>query len=51
MCEAEGELLSRTDETENIGWKKRSDVERLLKEEPEKIFFMHVNALKKYLNL
>ena len=51
LCEAEGELLSRTDETENIGWKKRSDVERLLKEEPEKIFFMHVNALKKYLNL
>ena len=27
MCEAEVELLSRTDETENIGWKKRSDVE------------------------
>ena len=27
MCEAEGELLSRTDETENIGWKKRADGE------------------------
>ena len=48
LCEAEGDLLGCTDETENIRWEKISNVERLIKEEPENIFFMHLNALKKY---
>lgn len=48
LCEAEGDLISCTDETDNIRWEKISNVERLIKEEPEKIFFMHLNALKKY---
>lgn len=51
LCEAEGNLLDCTDETENIRWEKISDVERLIKVEPEKVFFMHLNALKKYLCL
>ncbi len=51
LCEAEGDLLSCTDETENIRWEKVSNVERLVKEEPEKIFFMHLNTLKKYLGV
>lgn len=50
LCEAEGELLSKTDETENIHWEKVTVVETLLKEEPEKIFFMHRNALMKYMD-
>lgn len=51
LCEAEGELLSSTNETENIHWMSVSDVKRLVVEEPKKIFFMHINALKKYLGL
>ncbi len=51
LCEAEGDLLDHTNETQNIRWERISDVERLIKEEPEKIFFMHINALKKYLCL
>lgn len=49
LCEAEGNLLKHTNETENIHWAKATDVAQLLKENPEKIFFMHINALKKYL--
>ncbi len=51
LCEAEGDLLKVTNETENIRWQKVSEVERLIKTEPQKIFFMHLNALKKYLCL
>ncbi len=51
LCEAEGDLCSQTNETENIHWAKVSEVEQLLRESPEKIFFMHINALKKYLQM
>ncbi len=49
LCEAEGDLLSSTNETENIQWVEVSALKCLLTEEPEKLFFMHINALKKYL--
>lgn len=49
LCEAEGDLIESTNETENVHWEKVSEIERLLRENPEKIFFMHINALKKYL--
>lgn len=51
LCEAEGNLLNYTNETQNIRWEKISYVEELLKEKIEQVFFMHVNALKKFLNL
>jgi len=51
LCEAEGELLSSTNETENIHWMKICDAKRLVEKEPEKIFFMHINALRKYLKV
>ena len=50
LCEAEGELLERTNETENIRWVKVSEIGQLLRERPEQFFFMHINALKKYLD-
>ena len=49
LCEAEGELLERTDETENIRWMKRDALNEIVDNSPESIFLMHVNALKKYL--
>lgn len=49
LCEAEGNLLKNTNETENIHWEKVENIAVLLKDNPEKIFFMHINALKKYL--
>ena len=51
LCEAEGDLIESTNETENVHWEKVSEMERLLRENPEKIFFMHINALKKYLRV
>ena len=51
VCEAEGEPLSSTDETQNIGWVNISEVKRIIENEPERVFFMHINALKKYLNM
>lgn len=51
LCEAEGNLLNHTNETQNIRWEKISNVERLLKEETESVFFMHTNALRKFFNL
>ncbi|MBR2131341.1 MAG: NUDIX domain-containing protein [Oscillospiraceae bacterium] len=51
LCEAEGNCALFTNETENIHWEKASDLEQLLRNEPEKIFFMHINALKKYFQM
>lgn len=51
ICEAEGEPLSSTDETQNIGWVNISEVRRIVENEPDRVFFMHINALKKYLNM
>lgn len=49
LCEAEGELLEKTNETENIRWMKRDELKAIVEDNPEKIFLMHVNALRKYL--
>ena len=51
VCEAEGELLERTNETENIRWMKRDELKKIVEQEPECIFLMHVHALRKYLGV
>lgn len=48
-CEAEGDLLNSTNETQNIRWASINEVARLVDEHPDKVFFMHLNALRKYL--
>lgn len=50
VCEAKGELLERMNETENIRWMKREELKEIVDHSPERIFLMHVNALRKYLN-
>lgn len=49
LCEAEGELLERTNETENIRWIKREALKEIVDNSPKSIFLMHINALRKYL--
>lgn len=49
ICEAEGELLERTNETENIRWMKKDELKKIVDDSPESIFLMHVNSLRKYL--
>lgn len=49
ICEAEGELFEKTNETENIRWMKKEELREIVDNSPESIFLMHVNALRKYL--
>lgn len=49
LCEAEGEVLERTDETENIRWMKKEELKVIVENHPERVFLMHVHALRKYL--
>lgn len=49
ICEAEGDLLEQTNETENIRWIKKEDLKNIIDNSPESIFLMHIQALKKYL--
>ena len=49
LCEAEGELLEQTNETENIRWIERDTLKEIVDNSPESIFLMHVHALRKYL--
>ena len=51
VCRAEGELLARTEETEDIRWVPVAAVEQLVREEPERFFFMHLQGLRKYMGI
>ena len=51
LCEAKGELLTETNESQNIHWIKIKELKKILKNNPEKIFLFHINALQKYLKL
>ena len=51
LCEAKGELLTETNESQNIHWIKIEELRRFLKNNPEKIFLLHINALQKYLGI
>lgn len=49
LCEADGKLLKQTNETENIHWMRRDALKEIVDNSPERIFLMHVHALRKYL--
>ncbi|MBD5495982.1 MAG: NUDIX domain-containing protein [Lachnospiraceae bacterium] len=49
LCEAEGELLERTNETENIHWIRRDELKEIVENAPESIFLIFFHALRKYL--
>jgi len=51
LCEAEGELLTETNESQNIHWIKIEELKKIFKNNPEKIFLLHINALQKYLGI
>ena len=49
LCEAEGTPLEKTNETENIRWMKTDELKEIVNKTPERLFLMHVHALRKYL--
>ena len=51
LCEAKGELLTETNESQNIHWIKIKELKKIFKNYPEKIFLLHINALQKYLEI
>ena len=51
LCEAKGELLTETNESQNIHWIKIKELKKIFKNYPEKIFLLHINALQKYLRI
>ena len=51
LCEAKRELLTETNESQNIHWIKFEELKKILKNNPEKIFLLHINALQKYLGI
>ena len=48
LC-AEDNLIESTSETENIYWIRAVELRQMLNKNPDKIFFMHINALKNIL--
>ena len=51
LCEAKRELLTETNESQNIHWIKIEEFKKTLKNNPEKIFLLHIIALQKYLGI
>ncbi|WP_313756161.1 NUDIX domain-containing protein [Tissierella sp.] len=49
ICKANGELLKRTNETNNIRWISLNELEELLENNYKAFYPMHVITLKKYL--
>ncbi len=51
LCRAAGEVLTATDETQDIRWMPVDVLRDCLAAHPEDFFFMHICALRKYLNM
>ena len=48
LCRAEGEISSNAEENESVQWRDAEEVEKELKEFPERFYPMHLLTLKKY---
>ena len=48
ICQAEGNLLTNTNETSDVHWELVETVKEVLYKDPESFYPMHINALKKY---
>ena len=48
-CTAAGEPLSHTDESRDIRWMSVHELRQFVDSTPDRIFFMHVTTLRKYL--
>lgn len=51
ICRAEGDIIQKTDESENVRWVSLEELEMLLENSMEKLYPMHVTTLRKYIKL
>lgn len=49
ICSVQGNLAKSTNETRHLRWLDLKALEKLLEEQPQSFYSMHVNTLKKYL--
>ena len=49
LCRAEGTPLEQTEEAEDIRWMTADELRDIVDNRPDSVFFMHVNALRKWL--
>ena len=50
LCKAKGNTLTKSDESENIKWIPIHQLKKMLLNQPEKFYPMHISALMKYTN-
>ncbi len=51
ICNAEGELLNKSNETTNIRWISLAELTNLLEKDTSMFYPMHVSTLKKYIEM
>lgn len=51
LCKAVGTLVNRSDESKNLRWIAMAELKRLLEENTDSFYPMHVTALKKYIQM
>lgn len=51
LCEGDGDILKKSDESQNIRWIKKTELKKKVIANPECFFQMHINALRKYLQI
>ena len=51
LCQAEGKLLDKTDESENIRWLSVVELREMLINQQDRFYPMHISALMKYTKL
>ena len=50
ICKVSGEAFDRSDESKNIRWVTKNELNKMISEDISKFYPMHVMAIKKYLN-
>lgn len=51
LCEVEGNRLEESDESKNINWISLRKLKEIINSNPEKFYPMHIEAIRKYINI
>jgi ADP-ribose pyrophosphatase len=51
LCEVEGNRLEESDESKNINWMSLRKLKEIINSNPEKFYPMHIEAIRKYINI
>lgn len=51
LCEVEGNKIEESDESKNINWISLTKLKEIMSANPEKFYPMHIEAIRKYINI